>query len=146
MIKAAVIGASGYAGLECLRLLAGHPDFEVAAATSRDLAGKKVTESFPALAGRPGGLDDLVFETPDPGALAGRADVFLTAVPHRSAMEMVPGLLDGGAKVVDLSADFRFTDSKVYAECMCRIRLRSCCRRLFTVCPSFIGTGSNPPD
>ncbi|MFH1139376.1 MAG: N-acetyl-gamma-glutamyl-phosphate reductase [Pseudomonadota bacterium] len=115
MIKAAVIGASGYAGLECLRLLAGHPEVEVAAATSRDLAGERITDVFPALAGRPGGLDDLVFQTPDPAALAGRADVFLTAVPHRSAMEMVPRLLESGAKVVDLSADFRFFDPDVYS-------------------------------
>ena len=116
MIKAAIVGGSGYTGLELLRLLAGHPEVQITALTSRAMSGQKAVKAFPALAGRPGGLDDLVFEEPDPAALRRRADFFFTAVPHQTAMEIIPDLLTEGGKVVDLSADFRFEDADVYAE------------------------------
>ncbi|MBW1708588.1 MAG: N-acetyl-gamma-glutamyl-phosphate reductase [Deltaproteobacteria bacterium] len=116
MVKVAIIGASGYTGLELLRLLAAHPEVEVTAVTSRKLDGQKVTDVFPALAGRLGGLDDQIFESPEAKNLTGRADFFFTAVPHRTAMEIVPSLLEGGGKVVDLSADFRFNEAAVYEE------------------------------
>ncbi|MEW5724790.1 MAG: N-acetyl-gamma-glutamyl-phosphate reductase [Thermodesulfobacteriota bacterium] len=116
MVKAALVGGSGYTGLECLRLLAGHPGLEVAAVTSRQEAGRRVVDVFPALAGRLGGLEELVFEEPDPARLRGRASIFFTAVPHKTAMEIVPALLEDGGRVVDLSADFRFHDPAVYAE------------------------------
>ena len=116
MVQVAVVGASGYTGLELLRLLAGHPAAEVSAVTSRQLAGQKVTTAFPALAGRLGGLEGLVFEEPDPAVLTEKAEFIFTAVPHRSAMEIIPGLLKGGARVCDLSADFRFNDPAVYGE------------------------------
>jgi N-acetyl-gamma-glutamyl-phosphate reductase len=113
MIQVAVVGGSGYTGLELLRILSGHPEVEVTALTSRQLAGQRLVKVFPALAGRTGGLDDLVFEAPDPDRLLEVASFFFAAVPHRTAMEMVPGLLAGG-KVVDLSADFRFNDPQIY--------------------------------
>lgn len=114
MVQAAIIGGSGYTGLDLLRLLASHPEVEVTAVTSRQMAGQRVTDVFPALGGRPGGLDDLVFEKPDPAVLAKSAEFFFTAVPHQTAMEVVPDLLAGGGRVVDLSADFRFNDAGVY--------------------------------
>ena len=113
MIQVAIVGGSGYTGLELLRILSGHPKVEVTALTSRQLAGQRLVKVFPALAGRVGGLDDLTFEDPDPARLRERASFFFAAVPHRTAMEMVPGLLSGG-KVVDLSADFRFNDPATY--------------------------------
>jgi len=116
MVKVAIVGASGYTGLELLRLLAVHPEVELTAVTSRKLAGQKVTEVFPALAGRLGRLDDQVFESPKGEDLAERADFFFTAVPHRTAMEIVPFFLNGTGKVVDLSADFRFNEPSVYEE------------------------------
>lgn len=116
MLKVAVIGASGYTGLELLRLLAGHPDVEVTAVTSRQFAGQRVVDVFPALAGRPGGLDDILFEDPDPATLRRRAEFFFTAVPHEAAMQTIPGLLAEGGRVVDLSADFRFNDAEVYRQ------------------------------
>lgn len=116
MVKVAVVGASGYTGLELLRLLAGHGGVQVVAATSRQTAGQKVGEVFPALAGSPGGLAELVFEAPEVQSLTRRAEFFFTAVPHRTAMEIVPALLQAGGKVVDLSADFRFNDPAVYGE------------------------------
>ncbi len=116
MIKVAIVGASGYTGIELLRILATHPEADVVMVTSRQMAGQRVTESFPSLSGRLGGLDDLIFEEPDPDVLTDRADFFFTAVPHKAAMEIVPSLLEKEGRVVDLSADFRFTDPALYEE------------------------------
>jgi N-acetyl-gamma-glutamyl-phosphate reductase len=109
-IRVAVIGASGYAGLELVRLLVRHPGCELAALTSREWAGRPFSQVFPALAG----ICDLPFEAPDPESITSRADVVFTSVPHQTAMEVVPTLLDAKCRVVDLSADFRFRDPKVY--------------------------------
>jgi N-acetyl-gamma-glutamyl-phosphate reductase len=112
MHNVAVIGASGYTGVELLRLLAGHPDVAVTCVTSRQQAGQQLGEVFPSLAG----VYDLTFEALEPAALAGRADLVFTAVPHQAAMGMVPQLLAAGCRVVDLSADYRLHDAAVYAE------------------------------
>ncbi len=110
MVKVAIIGGSGYTGLELLRLLARHPAVEVVAVTSREYDGKAVAEVFPALAG----ICPLHFSWPDPAKLASEAEFFFVALPHQTAMTVVPPLLAAGAKVVDLSADFRFRDRTVY--------------------------------
>lgn len=112
MHNVAVIGASGYTGVELLRLLALHPRVRVSAVTSRQQAGQPLAEVFPSLAG----IYDLTFEALEPAALAGRAEVVFTAVPHQAAMTIVPTLLEAGCKVVDLSADYRLHDPAVYAE------------------------------
>ncbi|MBI4362379.1 MAG: N-acetyl-gamma-glutamyl-phosphate reductase [Euryarchaeota archaeon] len=105
MLRAGIIGASGYTGSELVRLLAAHPGVKIEALTSRSLAGKSVGEVIPSLRG----LVDLRFEDHNPRGLAGRCDVVFTSVPHGSAMETVPGLLDAGIRVVDLSADYRLS-------------------------------------
>ena len=112
MHKVAVIGASGYTGVELLRLLAGHPQVTVTCVTSRQQAGQSLGEVFPSLAG----VYDLNFEAVEPAAVAGRAELVFTAVPHQAAMGMVPALLAAGCKVIDLSADYRLHDAAVYAE------------------------------
>ena len=111
MFKVAVVGASGYTGVELLRLLAGHGGVEISGVTSRQFAGQPVSAQFPSLRG----CVDREFEPLDPAELAQRADVVFTAVPHQTAMQMVPELLAGGARVVDLSADFRLADEATYA-------------------------------
>jgi N-acetyl-gamma-glutamyl-phosphate reductase len=112
MHKVAVIGASGYTGVELLRLLAGHPKVTVTCVTSRQQAGQPLGDAFPSLAG----IYDLTFEAVEPATLAGRADIVFLAVPHQAAMGMVPELLAAGCRVVDLSADYRLHDAAVYAE------------------------------
>jgi N-acetyl-gamma-glutamyl-phosphate reductase len=110
-IKVAVVGASGYSGLELVRLLARHPGCDLVAATSREYQGRAFGQVFPALAG----IVDLPFTLPDPGDLARRgAEAVFTSVPHQTALEIVPALLGLGLKVVDLSADFRFRDASLY--------------------------------
>jgi len=112
MIKVGIIGASGYTGAELVRLLVNHPQVELTLATSRQYAGKALAQVFPHLAGRTG----LVCEDPTGLDPAGRADLFFTAVPHQTAMSVVPGLLATGAKVIDLSADFRLHQRQVYEQ------------------------------
>jgi N-acetyl-gamma-glutamyl-phosphate reductase len=109
-VKVAVFGASGYTGLELMRLLARHPGVELTALTSREYQGRSVGEVFPALAR----IVELAFVPPDPPAIIASAEVVFLAVPHKTAMEIVPPLLQGGLRVVDLSADFRFREQAVY--------------------------------
>jgi len=110
MIRIGIVGASGYTGAELARLLCGCPDVKLMVATSRQYNGRKLAEVYPNLAG----MVDIACEDLQTEELADRADLFFTAVPHETAMEIVPDLLQAGKKVVDLSADFRLHDAAVY--------------------------------
>lgn len=110
-IKAGIIGGTGYTGVELLRLLAGHPQVELAAITSRQEAGQAVGAVFPNLRGHV----DLCFSKPDDACLS-ECDVVFFATPHATAMHQVPALLDAGIRVVDLSADFRIKNPDVWAQ------------------------------
>ncbi|RJX33107.1 MAG: N-acetyl-gamma-glutamyl-phosphate reductase [Desulfurivibrio sp.] len=110
MIRAAIIGASGYTGGELARILSLHPEVELSVATSRNYAGKKMSQVYPHLTG----IADIVCEDAPMAELTRRADIFFTAVPHQTAMAIVPELLEAGCKVIDLSADFRIDDPLVY--------------------------------
>ncbi|MDT8420970.1 MAG: N-acetyl-gamma-glutamyl-phosphate reductase [Desulfuromonadales bacterium] len=112
MLKVAVIGASGYTGVELLRLLLGHPLAEVVCVTSRQHEGIPIAQVFPSLAGACG----LVCEPVDVQAIADRCDVVFTALPHKTAMEVVPDFLKAGCRVIDLSADYRLRDRQVYEQ------------------------------
>lgn len=112
MHRIAVIGASGYTGVELLRLISLHPAAELVCVTSRQYAGQPVSAIFPSLQG----IVELAFEDVEPASLAERADLVFTAVPHQTAMELVPDLLVAGCRVVDLSADFRISDVATYEE------------------------------
>jgi N-acetyl-gamma-glutamyl-phosphate reductase len=109
MIKAGVVGGTGYTGVELLRLLASHPQVEVAAITSRAEAGVKVADHFPSLRGR----YDLVFTDPAAAPLA-KCDCVFFATPNGVAMGQARALLDAGARIVDFSADFRLKDRAVW--------------------------------
>lgn len=113
--KVAIIGASGYTGLELLRLVFCHPRAQVSAITSRANAGQKVTSVFPRFEGHPG--TDICFIEPDMEAVADTgAEVAFLALPHGAAAPFARQLLDLGLKVIDLSADFRLDDAAVYAD------------------------------
>jgi N-acetyl-gamma-glutamyl-phosphate reductase len=105
MIKAGIVGGTGYTGVELLRLLAQHPQVELKAITSRQEAGKPVAAMFPSLRGRV----ELAFIEPSREALRG-CDVVFFATPNGVAMGEARAMLDAGARVVDLSADFRLQD------------------------------------
>ncbi|MFZ0241231.1 MAG: N-acetyl-gamma-glutamyl-phosphate reductase [Desulfobacterales bacterium] len=110
MTRVAVVGATGYAGAELVRLLAGHPKIDVTVLTSRQYAGQRFDSVYPAFAGVVG----LTCEAFDSHRVCERADVIFTALPHKLPMEIVPGLIAQGKKVIDLSADFRFQDAARY--------------------------------
>jgi N-acetyl-gamma-glutamyl-phosphate reductase len=105
MIKAGIVGGTGYTGVELLRLLARHPGVELRTITSRKEAGTPVSAMFPSLRRHV----DLAFSEPDAKALRG-CDVVFFATPHGVAMSDSPALIDAGVKVIDLSADFRLQD------------------------------------
>jgi N-acetyl-gamma-glutamyl-phosphate reductase len=105
MIKAGIVGGTGYTGVELLRLLVQHPQVELKAITSRKEAGTPVAAMFPSLRRRV----DLAFSEPKPNALRG-CDVVFFATPNGVAMGEARALLDSGARVIDLSADFRIKD------------------------------------
>ncbi|MGV9765516.1 N-acetyl-gamma-glutamyl-phosphate reductase [Micromonospora tulbaghiae] len=107
-IRVAVAGASGYAGGELLRLLAGHPEFELIAATAHSQAGQAVTAVHPHLAGL-----DLVFAATEPATLAD-ADLVFLALPHGQSAALAAALPDT-AKVVDLGADHRLRDAGAWS-------------------------------
>jgi N-acetyl-gamma-glutamyl-phosphate reductase len=98
-----IIGGSGYTGGELLRLLAQHPEAKVRVVTSRSRKGQKVSDTHTHLRK----IYDLNFEDLAPEEVASRCDIVFTAVPHGTAMQVVPALLDAGIKVIDLSADYR---------------------------------------
>ena len=110
MIRAAIIGATGYAGAELVRILSGHPEAEISAVTSRQYAGVRIDQVYPAFSG----VVDLVCEEYSADRVCERADVVFTALPHRLPMSFVPDFIKRGKKVIDLSADFRFNDAAIY--------------------------------
>jgi N-acetyl-gamma-glutamyl-phosphate reductase len=105
MIKVGIVGGTGYTGVELLRLLAQHPEVELRAITSRKEAGTPVAAMFPGLRRHVA----LKFSEPTPQALRG-CDVVFFATPNGVAMGEVRAVLDAGARIVDLSADFRIRD------------------------------------
>jgi N-acetyl-gamma-glutamyl-phosphate reductase len=109
MIQVGIVGGTGYTGVELLRLLAQHPEAELAAITSRSEAGTAVADLFPSLRGRVG----LKFADPKDAPLE-RCDVVFFATPNGIAMEQTRPLLDAGVKVIDLAADFRIKDVAVW--------------------------------
>ncbi len=109
-ITAAVIGASGSTGGELLRLLVSHPKAKPAAAFDVKKVGRTVDQIHPNLHG----LLKLKIDEPNYDEIGSSYNVVFVATPHGVAMNFVPKLLNGGAKVVDLSADYRFDDPKVF--------------------------------
>lgn len=107
MIRAGIVGGTGYTGVELLRILALHPAVEVTAVTSRADAGQRVDKVYPSLRG----YCNALFSLPELDNLLA-CDVVFFATPNGTAMSMAAELLDRGIKVIDLSADFRIKDVK----------------------------------
>jgi N-acetyl-gamma-glutamyl-phosphate reductase len=110
MIRVGVIGATGYAGAELIRILSGHPDVKITCITSRQYEGERFDAIYPSMKG----WVDLVCESYAADKMSEAADVVFTALPHKLPMAIVPELLQSDLKVIDLSADFRFRDVKDY--------------------------------
>ncbi len=111
MIKAGIIGGTGYTGIELLRLLLSHPQVEVVAISSRSLDGRRVDSIFPSLIGQ----SELSFSLPDSDEL-NKCDIVFFATPHGVAMEGAGAFIAKGIKVIDLGADFRISDAKEWSK------------------------------
>ncbi len=109
-IKAGILGATGYTGVELVRLLSGHPGVDLKWLTSEKFTGKRIDEVFPHLRG---------FSDLECGSVAGLkdlagVDVAFSCLPHGSSMHFAARLLDSGVRVIDFSADFRFRNAALY--------------------------------
>jgi len=105
VIKVGIVGGTGYTGVELLRILVNHPEVQLHVITSRSEEGMRVDEMFPNLRGH----TDLQFTVPDAATL-GECDVVFFATPHGVAHALAEDILSTGARVIDLSADFRIKD------------------------------------
>ncbi|ALF60467.1 N-acetyl-gamma-glutamyl-phosphate reductase [Psychrobacter urativorans] len=105
MISAAIVGGTGYTGIELIRLLSAHPEVSIDLLTSRSEAGTRADEIFPSLRG----ISDLVFSDLGNETLSTlqQCDVVFFATPHGVAMKQAEALTQAGVKVIDLAADFR---------------------------------------
>ncbi|MGI9598996.1 MAG: N-acetyl-gamma-glutamyl-phosphate reductase, partial [Acidimicrobiales bacterium] len=107
-----IVGASGYTGAELLRLIAGHPNMTLAAATGDSMAGTRIADLYPSLALAYG---DRTFDAYDPAAVAG-VDIAFCGLPHGVSMGVVPDLLGRVGRVIDLGSDFRLKDPGLYPQ------------------------------
>lgn len=112
MIDVGVIGATGYTGVDLVRLLLGHPQVNLKVLTSEKSAGQKFSEAFPAFQG----LCDLNLEPFYPKEVAKKIQVAFLCLPHKASQEAVSQLREFGVKVIDLSADFRLKSAKEYEQ------------------------------
>lgn len=111
-IKVAIIGSTGYGGVELIRLLLQHPNVEITSVISSSQAGASIADGYPHLSEiMTDKLDGI-----DAKEIKRKADVVFLATPHGVSAELVPGLLETGLKVIDLSGDFRLKDASIYEQ------------------------------
>ena len=110
MLNAGIVGATGYAGEELIKILLKHPGVRITDVSAKIDKPQKISEIFPKFKGR----IDLICAEPDLKKIAGACDVVFLALPHTVSMELVPGLLKAGKRVIDLSADYRLKNVKIY--------------------------------
>ncbi len=111
-MRVGVVGATGYTGIELIRLLSRHPQVKITALTAERNVGQPIWKIFPSVFKE----TDLVCQPLEVEPLSKACDFLFLALPHKAAMEVVPGFLERGLKIVDLSADFRLVDPEVYEE------------------------------
>lgn len=110
MIKASIVGATGYVGVELVRLLAQHPEVELVYLSSKSYEGQDIAALYPSLAGTI--HKELV--ALDEAKFAAESDVVFTSLPHGASGEVIPRLYEAGTRVIDMSGDFRYDDVAVY--------------------------------
>jgi N-acetyl-gamma-glutamyl-phosphate reductase len=109
MVKVGIAGASGYTGLELIRLLIKHPKIKLTAITSEKHQGQMLADVFPSFRG----FSDLQFSPLNPG-IAGDCDILFLALPHTTALDQMPAFLQKSCRVIDLSADFRLQSQETF--------------------------------
>ena len=112
MTKIGVLGASGYTGLELIRILLNSKQVKISAITSEKYTRTNISDIFPFFKGRL----DLIYETLSPEVISEKCDFVFSALPHKTSMSVIPSLLKAGKKAVDLSADYRLKSPDIYKE------------------------------
>jgi N-acetyl-gamma-glutamyl-phosphate reductase len=110
MTRIAILGATGYTAVELIKILLRHPQAEIVAVTSRQEGQPHIAMIHPSLTGRL----DLRLEDLSPAEVAARAECVFSCLPHGASAAVIPAILDGGARVIDFSADYRLNDPEVY--------------------------------
>ncbi|MDD2689111.1 MAG: N-acetyl-gamma-glutamyl-phosphate reductase [Candidatus Omnitrophica bacterium] len=110
MVNVGIIGVTGYAGEELIDILLKHPSARIANISAKIDKPRRISDIFPKFKNR----IDLVCSEPDLAKIASTCDLVFLALPHTVSMGIVPGLLKAGKKVIDLSADYRFKEAKIY--------------------------------
>lgn len=110
MINVGIAGASGYTGVELVKLISNHPEADLKVITSNSYTGQSLTQIFPAMAG----FENLVCRDLDIASLSSEVDVMFLALPHKVSMAHAPELIKHNIKVIDLSADYRFENPDFY--------------------------------
>ena len=112
MIRVGVLGATGYAGIETVRILTKHPEVTITKLVSHSFVGKKISDVYPAFKN----VCDIVCEDLDVEDIAAECDLVFTALPHGASKEVIPAIYEKGVKIVDLSGDFRYDSKEVYEQ------------------------------
>jgi len=110
MVNVGIIGATGYVGIEIVRLLQQHPEINITSVVSQSFSGQKISSVYPNL----NKIFDKDCESLDIEKIASTAEIFITALPHGISKAIIPTLLEKGKKIIDHSADFRYKDVNVY--------------------------------
>ena len=112
MIRIGILGATGYIGLELMRLLQNHPQAQVTSVVSSSQVGESYAALYPAFQG----FTELKLEELDAAAMARACDVVFTSLPHGASGPAIRALHEAGLPVIDLSADLRYRDAEVYRQ------------------------------
>ncbi len=110
MIRVGIIGGTGYTGCELIKLVLSHPEADLSIVTSRAFDGQAVSDIFPAF----NNITDQKYQTLDIDKISEQVDIVFLCLPHKISMEFMPGFYRNGICVIDLSADFRFSDVSLY--------------------------------
>ena len=109
MVKVSVVGATGYAGAELMRLLSAHSEVSIMHAISKSFAGRRLSDIYPSFLSC-----DFALETLDSDAICADSEIVFTCLPHGASAATVPQFLKKGMRVIDLSGDFRYSDVNTY--------------------------------
>jgi len=110
MINVGVVGATGYVGIEIVRLLQNHPGINISSLVSQSFVGQRISDVYPNLRN----VFDMECESLDVDKISESADIFITALPHGISKEVIPKLIEKGKRVIDHSGDFRYKSYEVY--------------------------------
>lgn len=110
MVNVGIIGATGYVGIEIVRLLQNHQDINISTVVSQSFVGQQISDVYPNLKN----VFDMKCDGLDIDKIADKAEIFITALPHGVSKEVIPKLIEKGKRIIDHSGDFRYKSVELY--------------------------------